>query len=54
MFLILDRQMPTWEAVFIRCGRPDKIRKKQAKSYFAQSDEHINLQLFNGSLLEIT
>jgi hypothetical protein len=31
-----------------------QIMKKQAKSYFAQSDEHINLQLSNGSLLEIT
>jgi hypothetical protein len=31
-----------------------QIMKKQAKSYFAQTDEHINLQLSNGSLLEIT
>jgi hypothetical protein len=28
--------------------------KRQAKEYFAQSDEQINIQLMNGDLLEIT
>ena len=31
-----------------------KIMKKQAKKHFAQSDEQINKQLANGTLLEIT
>ena len=31
-----------------------KIMKKQAKKHFAQSDEQINRQLANGTLLEIT
>jgi hypothetical protein len=31
-----------------------KIIKKQAKKYFAQSDEQINRLLMNGTLLEIT
>ena len=31
-----------------------KIMKRQAKKYFAQSDEQIRMQLVNGTLLEIT
>ena len=31
-----------------------KIMKKQAKKHFAQSDEQINRQVANGTLLEIT
>ena len=31
-----------------------KIMKRQAKMFFAQSDEQINMQLKNGTLLEIT
>jgi hypothetical protein len=31
-----------------------KTMKRQAKKFFAQSDEHINMQLTNGELLEIT
>jgi hypothetical protein len=30
------------------------IMKKQAKKYFAQTDEQINMQVANGRLLEIT
>jgi hypothetical protein len=31
-----------------------KVMKRQAKKYFTQSDEQINMQLMNGNLLEIT
>jgi len=31
-----------------------KVMKRQAKKYFAQSDEQIKIQLMNGTLLEIT
>jgi hypothetical protein len=31
-----------------------KVMKRQAKIYFAQSDEQINRQLLNGDLFEIT
>jgi hypothetical protein len=31
-----------------------KVMKRQAKKYFAQSDEQINRLLMNGTLLEIT
>ena len=30
-----------------------KVMKRQAKKYFAQSDEQIKIQLMNGTLLEI-